>query len=90
MVYFLYPETRGLSLEQIDHIFEGKGHGWNCLTQGVRESVKGVGVIEAGMPAHLRRRDVEHDGHGQDAPGLLDDTCKEGPTAVGVENANSD
>ncbi|OJJ50375.1 hypothetical protein ASPZODRAFT_13459 [Penicilliopsis zonata CBS 506.65] len=39
IVYFLYPEVRGLSLEQIDHIFEGKGHGWSCLTQGVRESV---------------------------------------------------
>lgn len=40
MVYFLYPETKGLSLEQVDHIFEGKGHGWSCFTQGVRESLK--------------------------------------------------
>ncbi|OJJ48030.1 hypothetical protein ASPZODRAFT_115447 [Penicilliopsis zonata CBS 506.65] len=32
IVYFLYPETKGLSLEEIDHIFEGK-RGW---TQGVR------------------------------------------------------
>jgi hypothetical protein len=86
MVYFLYPETRGLSLEQIDYIFEGKGRGWSCLTQGVRESVKGVGAIEAGMPEHLRR-DVENGGHvhGQGTPG-----DKEGPTAIGVENANLD
>ena len=35
MVYFLYPETRGLTLEQIDHIFAGHKQG---LTQGVKES----------------------------------------------------
>lgn len=40
IVYFLFPETGRLSLEQIDHIFEGKGHGWNGLTQGIRESAK--------------------------------------------------
>lgn len=38
IVYFFFPETGGLSLEQIDHIFEGKGQGWSGLTQGVRES----------------------------------------------------
>lgn len=48
MVYFLYPETKGLSLEQIDHIFEGKGHGWDCLTQGVKESIKGP--VDLGIP----------------------------------------
>lgn len=35
MVYFLYPETKGLHLEQVDHIFEGK----TGITQGVRESI---------------------------------------------------
>lgn len=40
MVYFLYPETKGLHLEQIDHLFEGKAEGLGCLTQGVRESIK--------------------------------------------------
>lgn len=39
MVYFFYPETKGLSLEQIDHIFLDKGHGWDCFTQGVKESI---------------------------------------------------
>ncbi|KIW66365.1 hypothetical protein PV04_05701 [Phialophora macrospora] len=37
MVYFLYPETRGLTLEQIDHIFAGHKQG---LTQGVKESTR--------------------------------------------------
>ncbi|KAL4946537.1 hypothetical protein BDV06DRAFT_218256 [Aspergillus oleicola] len=46
MVY-LYPEVRGLSLEQIDHIFESQRYGWSCFTQGVRESVKDVEAIEA-------------------------------------------
>lgn len=40
IVYFLFPETGGRSLEQIDHIFEGKGQGWSGLTQGVRESTR--------------------------------------------------
>ncbi|TPX15812.1 uncharacterized protein E0L32_000146 [Thyridium curvatum] len=56
MVYFLYPETKGLSLEQIDHIFEGKGHGWNCLTQGVKESTRtavDLGVPEQSSASHV-------------------------------------
>lgn len=40
MVYFLYPETKGLHLEQIDHIFEGGSKGLGRLTQGVRQSIK--------------------------------------------------
>lgn len=41
LVYFCYPETRGLSLEKIDSIFEGnQGRGIDALTQGVRYSVK--------------------------------------------------
>lgn len=40
IVYFCYPETRGLSLEQIDHIFYGKGTKTNFLYQGVRESIR--------------------------------------------------
>lgn len=40
MIYFLYPETKGLHLEQIDHIFEGQCSGLGHLTQGVRESIK--------------------------------------------------
>jgi hypothetical protein len=40
LVYFCYPETRGLSLENIDNIFAGDvGHGLSAFTQGVRESV---------------------------------------------------
>ncbi len=39
-VYFLFPETGGHSLEQINTIFKGKGKGWSALTQGVRESVR--------------------------------------------------
>lgn len=35
LVYFLYPETKGLHLEQVDHIFEGK----TGITQGVHESI---------------------------------------------------
>lgn len=40
MIYFLFPETKGLHLEQIDHIFEEGAHGLGNLTQGVRESYK--------------------------------------------------
>jgi hypothetical protein len=39
LIYFCYPETKGVTLEQIDHIFIGKGHGWSGLTQGVKESI---------------------------------------------------
>ena len=51
-MYFLYPETKGLSLEQIDHIFEGQGNGWSCFTQGVKESSQGDLAIEASRPDH--------------------------------------
>ncbi|KAJ6011084.1 hypothetical protein N7451_002496 [Penicillium sp. IBT 35674x] len=54
IVYFFYPETRGLSLEQIDHIFEGQGDGWNCFTQGVRESAQGAVAIEAKRLDHIQ------------------------------------
>jgi len=60
MVYFLYPETKGLSLEQIDHIFEGRGHGWSCLTQGVSESTKGPAAVPVPTPTrHRLSRDGE-------------------------------
>jgi hypothetical protein len=39
LVYFCYPETKGITLEQIDHICLGKGKGFSALTQGVRESI---------------------------------------------------
>lgn len=84
MVYFLYPETKGLSLEQIDHIFEGQGQGWSCLTQGVRESIKGAEAIEAARPEHLRLRDAEN--ALQDSSGSVGD--KDVPTSVNVEHAN--
>lgn len=45
MIYFLYPETNGLSLEEVDHIFSDKGYGWDCLTQGVKESIAGTTEI---------------------------------------------
>lgn len=43
LVYFLYPETKGLHLEQVDHIFEGK----TGITQGVRESIHTPPVVHA-------------------------------------------
>lgn len=46
LVYFLYPETKGLHLEQVDHIFEGK----SGITQGVHESIHSrptIGVLDA-------------------------------------------
>jgi len=46
IVYFLYPETKGLSLEEIDHVFVGQGYGWDCMTQGVKESIKGHPSLE--------------------------------------------
>lgn len=50
LVYFFYPETRGLSLEKIDQIFEGdRGHGLSGFTQGVRESVKISSESHKGM-----------------------------------------
>ncbi|KAL2859935.1 sugar porter family MFS transporter [Aspergillus lucknowensis] len=78
MVYFLYPEVRGLSLEQIDHIFEGRGYGWSCLTQGVRESVKGAAAIEAARP-RATGGDVEADPSSENSD-------KDEPGTVGVEN----
>jgi len=53
LVYFCYPETRGLSLEQIDHIFYGKGTKKNWPFQGVRESIHQ-------RPAALVAADVEN------------------------------
>ncbi|GAD94727.1 hexose carrier protein [Paecilomyces variotii No. 5] len=47
IVYFCYPETRGLSLEQIDHIFYRKGTSTNWLYQGVRESVRRQSTLAA-------------------------------------------
>ncbi|KAJ5736039.1 uncharacterized protein N7483_001164 [Penicillium malachiteum] len=85
MVYFLYPETKGLSLEQIDYIFEGKGHGWSCFTQGVQESVKGVAVIEASR-VDRRRHDIENARY-DDSDSTNE---KEAPTSVGLEHVNSD
>lgn len=42
LVYFLYPETKGLHLEQVDHIFEGK----TGITQGVREKSHSPHVVD--------------------------------------------
>ena len=82
MVYFLYPETRRLSLEQIDHIFEGKGYGLSGFTQGVTESIKGPAAIVVEPP-------VSHAHHLQHLPGNQEDREKGEPTAVNVEYANS-
>lgn len=82
MVYFLYPETRGLSLEQIDHIFEGKGHGVSAFTQGVFESIKGPAAIEVPPSA------AQHH-HMQAVNGNAQDREKGVPMAVNVEYANS-
>lgn len=66
IVYFLFPEMGGLSLEQIDHIFEGKGQGWSGFTQGVRESttrtlrhhqLAEISAIEAHKPGSLPSED---------------------------------
>jgi len=46
MVYFCYPETKGVTLEQIDHIFLGQGKGLGALTQGVRESIHAKKMVE--------------------------------------------
>ncbi|OQU98458.1 hypothetical protein CLAIMM_04244 [Cladophialophora immunda] len=46
LVYFCYPETKGVTLEEIDHIFLGKGHGLSALTQGVRESIHAKKLVE--------------------------------------------
>lgn len=47
LVYFLYPETKGLHLEQVDHIFEGK----TGITQGVRESIHNAPVVDDAYPS---------------------------------------
>jgi hypothetical protein len=58
IVYFCYPETRGLSLEQIDHIFYGKGTSTNWLYHGVRESLRQQpAVIVAADPEIVRDGD---------------------------------
>ncbi|OJJ45223.1 hypothetical protein ASPZODRAFT_119358 [Penicilliopsis zonata CBS 506.65] len=40
IIYFCYPETKGLSLERINDLFLGDASGWKWLTQGVKESVE--------------------------------------------------
>lgn len=50
LVYFFYPETKGLHLEQVDHIFEGK----IGITQGVRESIHSPLFVSMGDASRAR------------------------------------
>ncbi|OGE49952.1 hypothetical protein PENARI_c019G08736 [Penicillium arizonense] len=61
LVYFCYPETKGITLEQIDRIFVGKGTGLGALTQGVKESL------------HLKRDIDQHELNSDEESGIKDD-----------------
>lgn len=81
IIYFLYPETKGLHLEQIDHIFEGKTGGLGCLTQGVRESLK------KSHPAAEAETDEEK-AYGEHSERTSQSSkTAEGPLATNVEHA---
>lgn len=85
MVYFLYPETKGLHLEQIDHIFEGRSEGLGCLTQGVRESVKNPPHLDAiGTSSDEEKANVELSERASQSTGSKDDVAG---TAMNIEVA---
>lgn len=62
LVYFCYPETKGVTLEQIDHIFLNKNPtGLRILTQGVKESLH----VERNPPQYdVKKPDEESLGKG--------------------------
>jgi hypothetical protein len=55
LIYFCYPETKGVTLEQMDHIFIGKGTGLSALTQGVKESI----YVKRHYPQEIENIDEE-------------------------------
>jgi hypothetical protein len=61
LVYFCYPETKGITLEQIDRIFVGEGTGLGALTQGVKESL------------HLKRDIDQHELNSDEESGIKDE-----------------
>lgn len=81
MVYFLYPETKGLHLEQIDHIFEGRAQGLECLTQGVRESVKSHPTADLEGSLH------EEKAYGEHSERTSQSVKEDVPAATNVEDA---
>lgn len=90
MIYFFYPETKGLHLEQIDHIFEEGCTGWGHLTQGVRESVKSPRV--QGLPGraglHGQRASDEEKALEDASERISQKSKADGPEAINIEHAS--
>lgn len=61
LVYYCYPETSNLTLEEVDHIFtrdghEGRGRGWAAPMQSVQESFRSQAVdVEKPSVEHIDR-----------------------------------
>lgn len=88
MIYFFYPETKGLHLEQIDHIFEEGCTGWGHLTQGVRESVKSPRMQVAPEPGPHGGRSSDEEKALEDASERTSQKSKmEGPATMNIEHA---
>lgn len=91
MIYFFYPETKGLHLERIDHIFEEGCTGWGHLTQGVRESVKSPRMQvppEPGLHAQGQRNSDEEKALEDGSERTSQKSKTDGPAAMNIEHAS--
>ncbi|KUI62552.1 Sugar transporter STL1 [Cytospora mali] len=85
LVYFFYPETKGLHLEQVDHIFEGK----TGITQGVRESIHNpplVGATDANRARINTGASDEEKAYGDTVDGGSQSTSGDKEGATTTEN----
>ena len=82
LVYAFFPETRGLELEDVDHIFEKGG-----ITGGVWSSPGGRTVERRRIARDVEERKAKGEGEGQTG-GEKGNEKGQGMTDVRIEDAN--